>query len=79
MDLNNKNDRHRKQDENHDKNAYVGYGITFGLLVGAAFSTFIGLFFDFPLFWGFGHGYGMLIGTVIGAIMDLNKNKDSLQ
>lgn len=81
MDMNDKNDMNRKQGEDQDQAmiSHVAYGISFGLLGGAAFSTFIGLFFDFPLIWAFGPGFGMMMGIVIGAVMDLNKNKDSLQ
>ena len=59
--------------DKNDKNTHVGFGITFGLLGGAAFSTIVGMFFEFPLIWAFGPGFGMLIGIVIGAIMDLKK------
>jgi len=72
--MNDKNNINKKQD-NNDRNPHVDFGITFGLLGGAAFSTIVGMFFEFPLIWAFGPGFGMLIGIVIGAIMDLNKNK----
>ena len=72
--MNDKNDINKKQ-ENNDRNSRVGYGVAFGLLGGSAFSTIVGMFFKFPLIWAFGPGFGMLIGIVIGAIMDLNKNE----
>lgn len=30
---------------------------------------------NWTLYWAFGPGFGMLIGIVIGSIMDLNKDK----
>lgn len=70
-----KNNVSKKQD-NNDRNSYVGFGVAFGLLGGAVFSSIVGIFFEFPLIWAFGPGLGMLIGIVIGSIMDLNKNKE---
>lgn len=70
-----KNNFNKKQD-NNKKNSYVGFGIVFGLLGGAVFSSIVGIFFEFPLIWAFGPGSGMLIGIVIGSIMDSNKNKE---
>ncbi|WP_226036758.1 hypothetical protein [Aquibacillus saliphilus] len=70
-----KNNSNKKQD-NNDRNSYVGFGVAFGLLGGAVFSSIVGIFFEFPLIWAFGPGLGMLIGIVIGSIMDLNKNKE---
>jgi len=74
-DINNKNAANNKEDKN-DKNSYVGYGVAFGLIGGAAFSSIVGLLFEFPLIWAFGPGFGMLIGIVIGASMDANENKE---
>ncbi len=71
--MNDKNNINKEQEHN-DRNSHVGYGVAFGLLGGAAFSTIVGMFFEFPLIWAFGPGFGMLIGIVIGSIMDLNKN-----
>lgn len=65
---------HKKQDNN--RNSYVGFGVAFGLLGGAILSIIVGLFFEFPLIWTFAPGFGMLIGIVIGSIMDLNKSKE---
>lgn len=59
---------------NNEKNSYIGYGVGFGLLGGAIFSSIIGIFFEFPLIWAFGPGLGMMIGIVIGAIKDFNNN-----
>lgn len=70
-----KNNINKKQN-NNDRNSYVGYGVAFGLLGGAVFSTIVGMFFEFPLIWAFGPGVGMLIGIVIGSIMDTNKNNE---
>lgn len=74
-DINNKNATSNKEDKN-DKNSYVGYGVAFGLIGGAAFSSIVGLLFEFPLIWAFGPGFGMLIGIVIGASMDANEHKE---
>lgn len=38
---------------NNEKNSYIGYGVGFGLLGGAIFSSIIGIFFEFPLIWAF--------------------------
>jgi len=70
-----KNNINKKQN-NNDRNSYVGYGVAFGLLGGAVFSTIVGMFFEIPLIWAFGPGVGMLIGIVIGSIMDTNKNNE---
>ncbi len=59
---------------NNEKNSYIGYGVGFGLLGGAIFSSLIGMFFDSTLIWAFGPGIGMMIGIVIGTIMDYNNN-----
>ena len=78
-DINDKNDKidiNIKEDNDH-VNSHVGYGVAFGLIGGAAFSSIVGLLFEFPLIWAYGPGFGMMIGIVIGAVMDANKNKDS--
>ena len=75
-DINNKNDTNNIED-NNDENSHVGYGISFGLIGGTAFSSIVGLFIESPLVWAFGPGIGMLVGIVIGASMDANDNKDS--
>jgi len=62
-------------DKNNNKNSYVGYGVAFGLLGGALFSTIVGMLIQSPLIWAFGPGLGMLIGIVIGTIMDSTKGK----
>lgn len=75
------NDEKNRQDKSHknakegeqERSSHVGLGISFGLLGGAAFSTIIGLLFEFPLIWAFGPGFGMLMGIVIGAVMDSNE------
>lgn len=59
---------------NNERNSYIGYGVGFGLLGGAILSSLIGMFFDSTLIWAFGPGIGMMIGIVIGTIMDYNKN-----
>lgn len=65
-----------KKEDNKYKNSYVGYGVAFGLLGGAALSTIIGIFLETSLIWAFGPGLGMLVGIVIAVIMDSNKNKE---
>ena len=59
---------------NNERNSYIGYGVGFGLLGGAILSSLFGMFFDSTLIWAFGPGIGMMIGIVIGTIMDYNKN-----
>lgn len=71
--MNDKNNINKRQDDN-DRNSYVGFGVGFGLIGGAMFSTIIGMLFKFQLIWTFGPGFGMLIGIVIGSIIDSNKN-----
>ena len=70
--MNINNDSNEKQDKNEAR-SYVGYGVAFGLIGGALFSSIIGMFFRFPLIWAFGPGFGMLIGIVVGAVMDSNR------
>lgn len=70
-----KNNINKKQD-NNDRNSYLGFGVAFGLLGGAVFSSLVGMSFEFPMIWAFGPGLGMIIGIVIGLIMDSNKNKE---
>lgn len=70
--MNDKKNIDKKQDQNN-RNSHVGFGIGFGLLGGAAFSTIVGMFFEFPLIWAFGPAIGMLIGIVIGVMMDKNE------
>jgi len=70
--MNINNDSSEKQDKNEAR-SYVGYGVAFGLIGGALFSSIIGMFFRFPLIWAFGPGFGMLIGIVVGAVMDSNR------
>ncbi|UOQ85759.1 hypothetical protein [Gracilibacillus salinarum] len=61
--------------KNNNKNLYVGYGVAFGLLGGAVFSTVVEMFIKTPIIWAFGPGLGMLIGIVIGTIMDSTKGE----
>lgn len=61
--MNDKNNINKKQD-NNDRNSYVGFGIAFGLIGGAAFSSIFGIFFKFPLIWGFGPGFGLLLSLI---------------
>lgn len=70
-----KNNTNEEQAHN-DRNSFVGFGVAFGLLGGAVFSSIVGMFFDFPLIWAIGPGLGMLIGIVIGSIIDSNKFKE---
>lgn len=74
-DINSKDATNNKED-NYDKNSHVGYGVAFGLIGGAAFSSIMGIFIESPLIWAFGPGFGMLIGIVIGAVMDSNDNRE---
>jgi len=72
--MTNKNNFNKKQDIH--RNSYVGLGVGFGLLGGAVCSSIVGMFLNDPLIWAFGPGLGMLIGIVIGSIMDSRKNKE---
>jgi len=65
-----------RKTKQQDRNTYVGMGISFGLMGGAALSTIIGLLFDFPLIWAFGPGFGMLMGILIGSVMDSKRNNE---
>lgn len=67
-----KNKTNKEQDSNNS-NSFVGYGVAFGLIGGALISSIVGIFFSFPLIWAFGPGFGMLIGIVIGSMMESNK------
>lgn len=69
----NKDNKNNNKDQNN-KNYYLGYGIGFGLIGGALLSSITGIFIELPLIWTFGPGLGVLIGMVIGAIRDKNKN-----
>ncbi len=80
--MNDKNNNNKKQD-NNDRNSCVGYGVGFGLVGGSIFSTIVliggsnfpaiaEMIYEFPLIWALGPLFGILIGIVIGSIMDLN-------
>ena len=86
--MNDKNNINKKQD-NNDRNSCVGYGVGFGLIGGSIFSTIVliggsnfptiaEMIHEFPLIWALGPSFGMLIGIVIGSIMDSNKINNSL-
>lgn len=83
--MNDKNNIYKKQD-NNDRNSCVGYGVGFGLIGGSIFSTIVliggsnfptiaEMIYEFPLIWALGPSFGMLIGIVIGSIMDFNSTK----
>ncbi len=83
--MNDKNNIIKKQD-NNDRNSCVGFGVGFGLIGGSIFSTIVlitgsnfpiiaEMIYEFPLIWALGPSMGMLVGIVIGSIMDLNKIK----
>lgn len=57
-----------KNNKNNNNYFYLGYGISFGLIIGAG----LGMFFNNI---AIGSGFGMLIGITIGTLMDYNKNK----
>jgi F0F1-type ATP synthase assembly protein I len=60
----------------NNKNYYLGYGISFGLIGGALVAVLLGFFLDTPLVWAFTPGFGMLAGIIIGIIMDAKKNEE---
>lgn len=62
-----------KNKDNNNQASYITYGVAFGLIGGSIVTTIVGLFLETPLVWAFGPGLGMLIGIIIGSIMDLNK------
>lgn len=68
-------DKQLKEEEG-DKNPYLAYGISFGLLGGTIVASLAGPLFNTPLVWAFGPGFGMLIGIVIASVMDANKDKE---
>ena len=80
--MSDKNNINKKQD-NNDRNSCVGYGVAFGLIGGTTFSTIVVIIFEFPLIWMLGPSFGMLIGIVIGSMMDEikkdKKNKKQMQ
>ncbi|HLR71453.1 MAG TPA: hypothetical protein VK085_08480 [Pseudogracilibacillus sp.] len=61
--------------ENHNHNKHLGYGISFGLIGGALLAVLLGSFFNTMLVWAFAPGFGMLLGMMVGIIMDANHNK----
>ena len=62
-------------EDKNNKNDYLSYGISFGLLGGAFLAVLLGFFLDTPLVWAFTPGFGMLAGIIVGTIMDSNQNK----
>ncbi|WMM26528.1 hypothetical protein RBU61_07600 [Tissierella sp. MB52-C2] len=78
--INEDNSYNNKNQEN-DNNHYVGFGVGVGLIGGCLFAAVIGVVFGlmgdslFPMVLALGSGFGMLMGIVIGAVMDNNKNK----
>jgi len=58
-----------------NNNSYIGYGVAFGLIAGTLFSIVFGMFLSTPLIWAFGPGIGMMIGIVIGSMMDFKKQQ----
>lgn len=72
-----KNKPDNEPEKNHSNSA-IGYGVAVVLIGGALISSIVGIFFRFPLIWAFGPGFGMLIGIVIGSIMESNKITNSL-
>gem|GEM_PF-1341159 len=43
------------------------------LIGGSNFPTIAEMIYEFPLIWALGPSFGMLIGIIIGSIIDLNK------
>lgn len=64
----------KNNDNENNKNQYLSYGVIFGLLTGALATVIIGMFVKTPLIWTITPGIGLLIGIIIGIIMDANKN-----
>ena len=65
-----------KQSKENNQQSYIAYGVAFGLLGGSILSSLAGLLFDTPLVWAFCPGIGLMIGIIIGIVMDANKNKE---
>ncbi|MBC8590049.1 hypothetical protein [Wansuia hejianensis] len=59
----------------NNKDYYLGLGIGFGLIGGTLFATILKMFIKSSLVWFFAPGLGMLVGMIIGIIIDANKNK----
>lgn len=80
--MSDKNNINKDNSYSNDKNSYVGFGVGFGLMGGTLFATVIGAVFGligdgfFPMVISLGAGYGMLLGIVIGVVMDYNKNRE---
>lgn len=85
LNMNNNNNIIKKKD-NNDRKSCVGFGVGFGLIGGSIFSTIVliagsnfptiaEMIYEFPLIWALGPSFGMLVGIIIGSIMDLNKIK----
>ncbi|WP_373470773.1 hypothetical protein [Carnobacterium alterfunditum] len=53
---------------------YLSYGIGFGLMGGSLLAVMMGMFFEFPFIWAIGSGVGILIGVVVGTLMDTHTN-----
>lgn len=60
----------------NNKNYYLGYGISFGLLGGSLLGVILNIIFETPLVWAFTPGIGLIIGMTAGIMMDA-KNKDN--
>ena len=55
-----------------NKNHYLSFGIGLVLLGGVLFASIIGAFIESPMIWAFGPGLGLLLGILIGVLMDKN-------
>ncbi|WP_201259885.1 hypothetical protein [Tissierella sp. P1] len=77
----NKDNSYNNKNQENDNNHYVSFGVGVGLIGGCLFATVIGVVFGlmgdnlFPMVMALASGFGMLMGIVIGAVMDNNKNK----
>jgi F0F1-type ATP synthase assembly protein I len=77
----NKKKDNQTDNKKRDNNYYLSFGIGFGLIGGSLFATIIGSVFgligdsSFPMVMAFSPAIGMIVGIVVGAIMDSNKNK----
>jgi len=61
-----------------DKNKYLGIGVALGLIFGAWAGLLISIIVNnvyFMLSLPMGAGFGMLVGTVVGTILDSQSKK----
>ena len=69
----------KNNDNENNKNLYLSYGTSFGLLAGTITASILGMLFETILVWAITPGFGLLAGIIIGMMMDANKNDQLLK